>query len=97
VWLAKGQRLGYKHRVAKWVEGGETKTHWWLVSPEGCVLDPTAAQFPKAKLEHIYTLGRGAGPQGVRHEGERTVARPGSPEARLLKAAKLRSTARPGG
>jgi hypothetical protein len=64
LWAAKARELGYKTRVGKTDQGG---THWWLVSPTGCVLDPTSAQFSKSHLERIYARGRAAGPQGVRY------------------------------
>jgi hypothetical protein len=70
VWAAKARRLGYKTRVARTTSGG---THWWLVSPKGCVLDPTAAQFSKAERERLYAAGRGAGPQGVRYSSDGTL------------------------
>lgn len=48
-------------------KAGNCSSHWWLVSPEGCVLDPTSGQFSQRELEAIYARGRGAGAQGVRY------------------------------
>jgi hypothetical protein len=70
VWAKRARALGYKTRVGRTDTGG---THWWLVSPEGCVLDPTAAQFTKAHLSRIYARGRAAGPQGVRYKEGKLV------------------------
>lgn len=74
VWAHKAKELGYKTRMGRTDTGG---THWWLVSPEGCVLDPTEAQFSKAHLRRIYARGRAVGPQGVRYrEGKLVPSKP---------------------
>ena len=28
--------------------------HWWLVSPEGTIVDPTAGQFPSKGISQLY-------------------------------------------
>ena len=70
VWAKRARALGYKTRMGRTDSGG---THWWLVSPEGCVLDPTSAQFTQAHLRRIYARGEGRGPQGVRYKDGRLV------------------------
>jgi hypothetical protein len=36
------------------------RAHWWLVAPDGTVVDPTAAQFPSRGLGHYEEWQEGA-------------------------------------
>lgn len=67
IWAAQARDLGYKHRRGLTDEG---TPHIWLVSPEGCVLDPTASQFSARHLKRIYARGKGVGPQGARYDAQ---------------------------
>lgn len=61
------QRYGYKGRNASWHEpSGERFSHWWLVSPDDCILDPTADQFSAEQLRKIYAAGKPGGFPGIR-------------------------------
>jgi GNAT superfamily N-acetyltransferase len=61
------QRYGYKGRNASWHESsGERFSHWWLVSPDDCILDPTADQFSPKQLRKIYAAGKPGGFPGIR-------------------------------
>ena len=73
LWVAAARDLGYKHRQAKLPDG---TNHWWLVSPSGCILDPTSAQFSSKDLQRIYAAGKGRGPQGVRRSGAKVIPSP---------------------
>ena len=35
------------------------RDHWWLTTPEGEIVDPTAAQFPSKGARRIPALARG--------------------------------------
>ena len=84
VWF-DAQRYGYKGRNASWFDpNGERQSHWWLVSPEGCILDPTADQFTPAQRKQIYAIGKGGGFPGIRKDPR--GARVPSETARKMRA-----------
>jgi len=61
------QRYGYKGRNASWyAPSGERLSHWWLVSPDDCILDPTADQFSPKQLRKVYAAGKPGGFPGIR-------------------------------
>jgi hypothetical protein len=51
-----GKNAGWKPCVMRLSNGD---THWWLQHESGLVLDVSAKQFGKAKID--YSLGRGTG------------------------------------
>ena len=67
IWAARARELGYKHRRGL---TDEATPHIWLVSPEGCVLGPTASQFSPDHFQRIYARGKGVGPQGARYDAQ---------------------------
>lgn len=61
------QRYNYKGRNASWyAPSGERFSHWWLVSPDDCILDPTADQFSPKQRRKIYAAGKPGGFPGIR-------------------------------
>jgi len=66
VWF-EAQKYGYRGRNASWRSSdGERFSHWWLVSPDDCVLDPTSDQFSPEELRKIYAIGKPGGFPGIR-------------------------------
>lgn len=52
-----GSAAGYKPMSAS----GEWGTHWWVRTPGGANLDPTAVQFGADVLAKVHARGRGRG------------------------------------
>ena len=65
--LLGGKDGGYKAMRATDDDG---ISHWWVLSPIGCVLDPTSAQYSDFGKTPPYAQGKGAAFRGSKRAAE---------------------------